>query len=283
MRSRPCGECGHEHFRGGSAVADRGMRPNGVVVASPALDDDLSLAQRVEDLAIEQFVAQAGIEALDEAVLPWTASFDVGGPCAHGCDPVLHGFGDELGAVVGADVPGNTAQDEQVRERIDDIDGLEPAGHTDGQALMGELVDDVEHADPAPVMGAVLDEVVGPDVIAVLGPEADAGAVVQPEAAALGLPGGNLQPLAPPDPLDPLVVDEPAGPAQQLGDLAIAVAAILPGQLDDVGRQPLFVFTALRDLTLRRAMLAERRTGAALGDGELPSNMLDAGAATRGA
>jgi hypothetical protein len=97
------------------------------------------------------------------------------------------------------------------------------------------------------------------------------------------LPGGNLQPLASPDPLDPLVVDEPAGPAQQLGDLAIAVAAILAGQLDGVGRQPLFIVTALRYLTLRRAMLAERRTGAALGDGELPSNMLNAGAATRGA
>jgi hypothetical protein len=39
----------------------------------------------------------------------------------------------------------------------------------------------------------------------------------------------------------------------------------------------------VRDLTLRRAMLAERRTGAALGDRQLTSNMLDAGAATRGA
>ena len=178
---------------------------------------------------------------------------------------------------------GNAAQDEQVRQRVDDVDGFEPAGDTDGQALVGELVDDVEHADLAPIMGAVLDEVVGPDVIAVLGPEPDAGAVVQPETTALRLPGGNLQPLASPDPLDPLVVDEPAGPAQQLGDLAIAVAAILPGQFDDVGRQPLFIITALRDLALRRAMLAERRTGAALGDGQLASNMLDAGAATRGA
>ena len=35
---------------------------------------------------------------------------------------------------------------------------------------MGELVDDVEHADLAPLMGAILDEVVGPHVIAVLGP-----------------------------------------------------------------------------------------------------------------
>ena len=120
-------------------------------------------------------------------------------------------------------------------------------------------------------------------MIAVLGPEADAGALAQPETTALRLPGGHLKPLASPDPLDPLVVDEPAGPAQQRGDLAIAIAAILAGQLDGIGCQPLFIVTAPRDLTLRRAMLAERRTSAALGDGQLPSNMLDAGAATRGA
>ena len=120
-------------------------------------------------------------------------------------------------------------------------------------------------------------------MIAVLGPESDAGAVVQPETTALRLPGGHLQPLALPDPLDPLVVDYPARLAQQLGDLAIAVAAVLPGQFDDVGCQPLFIITALRDLALRRAMLAERRTGAALGDGQLASDLLNAGTATRGA
>jgi hypothetical protein len=44
---------------------------------------------------------------------------------------------------------------------------------------------------------------------------------------------GNLEPLASPDTLEPLVVDEPAGLPQQSGDLAIAVAAVLPGKLDD--------------------------------------------------
>ena len=39
---------------------------------------------------------------------------------------------------------------------------------------MGELVDHVEHAKPPAVMSAVLDEVVGPDVIAVLGAQPDA-------------------------------------------------------------------------------------------------------------
>jgi hypothetical protein len=75
------------------------------------------------------------------------------------------------------------------------------------------------------------------------------------------LSGGGFQPLASPDPFD-----RPAGLAQQLGDLAIAVAAILPGQLDDVGGQPRFIVSALRDLALCRAMLAERCASATLGN-----------------
>jgi hypothetical protein len=55
----------------------------------------------------------------------------------------------------------------------------------------------------------------------------------------------------------------------------------LPGKLDDVGRQPLLIVAALRCLALRRAMLAERRTRATLGDAKLTTNMLDAGAPTR--
>ena len=44
---------------------------------------------------------------------------------------------------------------------------------------------------------------------------------------------GNLQPLTLPDTLDPLVVDDPARLAQELGDLAIAITAVLPGKLDN--------------------------------------------------
>jgi len=48
-------------------------------VAPPALDDDLGLAESVEDFAVEQLVAQASVEALDVAVLPGAAPLDVGG------------------------------------------------------------------------------------------------------------------------------------------------------------------------------------------------------------
>jgi hypothetical protein len=88
---------------------------------------------------------------------------------------------------------------------------------------VGELVDDVEQAELASVMGALLEEVVRPDVVGALGSQPNARSVIQPQACPLGLPDGNLQPLASPDPLDPLVVDQPARPTQKLGDLAIAV------------------------------------------------------------
>ena len=45
-----------------------------------------------------------------------------------------------------------------------------------------------------------------------LGAKTDTGSVREPKPAApLRLFGGNFQPLAPPDPFDPLVVDDPAG------------------------------------------------------------------------
>jgi hypothetical protein len=144
---------------------------------------------------------------------------------------------------------------------------------------MAELVEHVEHPILASIMGAVLDKVVGPDMIAVLRAQPNARSVGQPEPTALGLLRWDLQPLALPDTLDPLVVDCPARLAQERGDLAIAIAAVVP----NIGGETLLVVTTARDLALRRAMLPERRTGATLGDMQLCSDLLNAGTATRGA
>src|SRR3954471_8209632 len=91
----------------------------------------------------------------------------------------------------------------------------------------------------------------------------------------------DLEPLPFPDPLDPFVVDDPARLLEQPGNLAVAVAAVLPSQGDDIGGQPFFVGTAPRHLELRRAVLPERRTGAALGDMHNFFDLLDARAGKR--
>jgi hypothetical protein len=120
-------------------------------------------------------------------------------------------------------------------------------------------------------------------VIAVLGPEPDAGALVEPETAPLRPLGRHLEPLTPPDPFDALGVHDPPSIAQQGRDPPIAIAALLLRQRDDVGHEQVVIVFAPWRLALRRAMLSERRANAALGHGQLPLHMLDADAPTRGA
>ena len=98
------------------------MRPDRIVMTPPAFDDDLSFSEGVEDLAVEQLIAKAGVEALDVAILPRTAGLDIGSLGADGGDPSLDSLGDELRSIVGPDVTGTAAQDEQVGQNVDDID-----------------------------------------------------------------------------------------------------------------------------------------------------------------
>lgn len=121
-----------------------------------------------------------------------------------------------------------------------------------GDALVRDLIDDIEHAKLPLLMGAIFDEVVRPDRVAPFCPKSDAGSVVAPYTAAFWLLLRNLQSLLPPDPFDPLVVHDPASRrSQQDCDLPVALAAVLPGRLDDVGGQPFFVIIAPRPLALR--------------------------------
>lgn len=60
------------------------MRPHRIVMPPPALDDDLGLA------------GPSIHEALDVAVLPGRARFDVSGLCANSRDPLSNSFGDLL-------------------------------------------------------------------------------------------------------------------------------------------------------------------------------------------
>jgi hypothetical protein len=69
----------------------------------------------------------------------------------------------------------------------------------------------------------------------------------------------------------------------QSRDLAISVAAILLGKLDNIGCETVFVFTTTRDFALCRAVLPKRCTGATLGTVQLRSPLLNADSPTRAA
>jgi hypothetical protein len=69
-------------------------------------------------------------------------------------------------------------QDEQVGEHVDDVNRLEPAADPDGQALPGVFVDHIKHAELSAIVGSALDEVAGPAMVGVLGPQPDTGSVI---------------------------------------------------------------------------------------------------------
>ena len=259
------------------------MRTHRVGVLAPLLDQHTGLGQRVERLARQQLVAELAVEALHIPVLPGAAWFDVCRLGAEPGDPRLDGRGHELRPVVGADVRRRATADKQVGQHVDHLGRAQPALHPDRQALAAELVDHVEGAELAALACAILDEVVGPDMVGPIRPQPQARAVVQPQAPAFRLPRRHLQALGPPDPLDALVVAAPALGVQQRRDPPVAVAPVLRRQGDDRLGQRRFVVGSAWCLALRGAVLVQHPADKALRDTQLRRDVQHPSATTRGA
>ena len=99
-----------------------------------------------------------------------------------------------------------TAFDEQVGQCGQHVFVAQLTCHDQCQALATGLVDDGQDAELAPIVGTLLDEIIGPDMPRILWSKPDAGAVIEPQPAAFRLALRHFQPLTPSDPLDPLVV-----------------------------------------------------------------------------
>jgi len=113
------------------------VRAQPVVVIAPPAGDAADLLKAVEDLAVEQFITQTGIEALDITILPGAAGLDIQGGDAETPKPFAHRMRDELGAVVGPDMLRWPMFDEQIGEDINDIVRPEPPQGLPSLAAVG--------------------------------------------------------------------------------------------------------------------------------------------------
>jgi hypothetical protein len=233
---------------------------------APALDQDLSLAERRENFSVEQLIAQLRIEALIVAILPWAAGFDIERLHADPAEPAAHRLGGEFAAIIGSYVFRRAMDGEQFGQAMQNIVGVQLARRDDGEALARKLINDRQHAERPAVLRLVLDEIIAPDMAGALRPKTDARAVIQPEAAAFRLFLRHFEPFPPPDAIDPLEVRPPAFDAKQRGDPAIAVAAVSRRQTDDRRRQRFFIIADDGPPTLRRAWLANHGASTALRD-----------------
>lgn len=246
-----------------------------VVATSPGLDDDLGLLQRVEDLAVQQLIPELPVERLDVAVLPGRARFDEEGLRTDAAEPVPQSRRDELRPIVAPHVVRHATLHHQTPEPVEDVFRAQSTRHVDAQALAGELIDHGEELQGSPVVGPVVDKVVAPDVVPPLGPEAHAGAVVQPQAAALGLFARDAQPFAAPDPLDALVVHGPPFSLQKRRNAPVAVAPELARQFDDSRLEPSRPFRGPQHMPLGRSSLSKDPACPPFGYAELGADTVD--------
>ena len=177
------------------------------------------------------------------AILPRAARFDEECLDPKSLKPVPDRNGSELRTIVRSNVLRWSMLQEQLGQCRQDRFVVQFSRGSDRQAFACMLFDHRQHPEATPILGAIHDKVVGPDMVAVLGPEPNAGAVIEPQPGPLGLLAGNLEPLPTPDPLHALVVHIPARVSEQARDPAVAIAAILGSQVEDSPCQGSLVIT----------------------------------------
>ena len=96
-----------------------------IVIESPTVDDPAGVRQAEEQLTVEQFVAQAAVEAFDIAVFPRAPLGDEQRLHAGSLEPPRHRLGYELGAVIAAQMFWCTSHGEQILQHFNDALGRE--------------------------------------------------------------------------------------------------------------------------------------------------------------
>ena len=130
------------------------------------------------DFYIQKFISGFAIEDFVVSVLPWTVGFNEPSLHADRPKPDSDGNGRKLRNIVRADMIQWAIPDEQVRQAMKDIVGLELALDDDSQAPTGELIDHRQHAEASPVVGATLGEVIAPDMIGPTRPKPDVWSIM---------------------------------------------------------------------------------------------------------
>ena len=116
------------------------MRPHGVIVLPPTLDDDLGFGARAEPFEAEAFIAEFAVEAFADAILPGLARLDQRGADALRGDPRQERLGNELWTVVAAQEDRRAALANQARQHLNHPRRTDATVYGDRQPLLGELV-----------------------------------------------------------------------------------------------------------------------------------------------
>ena len=172
------------------------MGSDGVVEVPPLFDEDLGLPEAAEDLPVEQLVPQLPVEAFAIAILPRAAVrptidpldrlldglTDVERLGAYTRQPATHDLGCHLWPIVGSDVLWDAPDQHRISHGLQNTQAVDASGDPDRQAFPGELIDQRHQPHLAAILGLGLHKVIGPDMVAPLRTQPDAGTVIEPQS-----------------------------------------------------------------------------------------------------
>ncbi len=119
------------------------MRPDGIVMPTPPLDQNLGLVERRELLSLQQLIAELGIEALAVPVLPWRSGLDAERLNADPSEPAAHALGDEFWTIFRTNVLRWTVPAHEIDKEVEDVIRAQPPRHDDRHAASRVFVDHV--------------------------------------------------------------------------------------------------------------------------------------------
>jgi len=155
--------------------------------------------------------------------------------------PVLEWSGAELRPIIGAQVFRFATAEQQRIKRLKDFGRAHPGGNLHAQRFAGIFVENGQHLVGSTVTQLVVDKVDRPDMVWIKRSQADNRRIVMIKSLAAFMPMRQLQAFFTPDPLDFLVIDDPAFGSQELTHLPVPVAAVLFGEPDQGQTQVVFM------------------------------------------
>ncbi len=145
------------------------MRPDIIVIISPDRQPTPGVSEACEDGLVEEFIAQATIERLDESVLGWLAGRDVMPVNAVSVLPVEDGARSKFCSIVADNGLRLAIEPDQLVEFASDARAGERCVSDQTEAFAGAVVDHAEDAEAPPWLEDIRQKVERPAFIGLCG------------------------------------------------------------------------------------------------------------------
>ena len=204
-----------------------------VVEVPPVVKDDLCVPDGEEDLPIQAFHSQPRVEAFRESVLPGFTRFDVPGLDVLAGQPQGQVMGDKFRSVVAPYKRWWAVQGHEFLQSLPYLLSCEAVVCTQSQTATSELVFDGQDADGRAILQALMDEIVGPNLVWASGCLWN----LLSRTDFLGYFAFLSQVFLLPDAVHTFAAYLPPFTAEQFVNKAVTTGWMFQGQITDTGRE----------------------------------------------